>query len=250
MLCSAFSTRLMISRSTVSGDAPGYGKLHHHHRLLDVGNLVDAQVLQRQQPQAHQHDDDRDRRDRLLDAEVREEHGSSSGGRLRPDFAGPAAVATACPSLQRGGRIAQHAVALGEAGLERDTRPLRAVAIAERQRRPSATCRPLTRQANALSPSRTTDAAGSVSAAALRVSTRPSAYRPATSGCCLSLVEARPALRPGASSSWPPGFTRVTLPANSRSSKPWMRKPTCWPVFTSPMLSAETRPSKRRLAGR
>src|SRR5688500_1900176 len=27
MLCSGFSTRLMISRSTVSGDAPGYGKL-------------------------------------------------------------------------------------------------------------------------------------------------------------------------------------------------------------------------------
>ena len=78
MLCSAFSTRLMISRSTVSGDAPGYGKLTHHHRLLDVRDLVDAQILERQQPQAHEHDDDRNRGHRLLDAEIGEEHDSTS----------------------------------------------------------------------------------------------------------------------------------------------------------------------------
>ena len=44
------------------GRGAGVGDLHHQHRLLHVGQRVHAQVLDGEQPQAHQHDDDGHRR--------------------------------------------------------------------------------------------------------------------------------------------------------------------------------------------
>ena len=54
------------------------GDGHHQHRLLDVGDLVDAQLLQRQQAERHHRDDDHDHRDRALDRKVRQEHDAPS----------------------------------------------------------------------------------------------------------------------------------------------------------------------------
>ena len=77
MLCSAFSIAVDDLALDRLGRGARIGDRHHHHRLLDVGDLVHAQLVQREQPQAHQRDDDDDRRDRPLDAEVGEEHGEA-----------------------------------------------------------------------------------------------------------------------------------------------------------------------------
>jgi hypothetical protein len=80
MLCSGFSMRLTISRSTVSGEAPGYGMLTTSTGCSTSGSGSRAASCMASQAQAHQHDDDGDRRHRLLDAEVGKEHG------LLPDW--------------------------------------------------------------------------------------------------------------------------------------------------------------------
>src|SRR5471030_2148369 len=67
--CNDFSSRLTISRSTVSGEAPGYGILTMMKGIC-TGILVDAQFFQRHQAQAHHRDDQHDRRDRPLDTEI------------------------------------------------------------------------------------------------------------------------------------------------------------------------------------
>ena len=217
MLCSGFSTRLMISRSTVSGDAPGYGKLIDHHRLFDVGNLVDAQVLQRQQPQAHEHDDDRDRRDRLLDAEIRKEHGNLPGGLTsrRPRRAsriGAAAAPPVRPSAWRSETAAP-------CRPRRDRRAARTRRCARRDHRASArlsaSFSPFTRHANALSPSRTMDALGRLRCRGCCESRRALRRRgPRRSAAVFASSKAT------STSTWrvvifAAGLTRVTTPVNS-----------------------------------
>ena len=66
------------------GRRAGVVDADHQHRLLDIGDLVDAQLVQREQPERHQRDDDDDRGDRPLDAEVGEEHGVRSPSWRKP----------------------------------------------------------------------------------------------------------------------------------------------------------------------
>ena len=145
----------------------------------------------------------------------------------RRRWLGSAVVGPAWPSFSVAFGIAQHLVAFGEARLHRVRAGAR-IAIAERQRDllQLVVLHAPRERVVALAHHRCGWA--DVSAAVLRVSMRPSAYRPATFGCCFA------SSKPTSTSTWrvvtlAAGFTRVTLPVNSRSAKPWMRNHTCWP---------------------
>ena len=120
-----------MSRSTDLRRGARVREVDHHDRLLDVRDLVDAQILQREQAQAHEHDDDGNRRDRLLDAEIRKKHGVSllrRGSYFSATTAGLASTSPVdrLPVLERGVRKPQHLVAFGQARLDARYAPLRA----------------------------------------------------------------------------------------------------------------------------
>ena len=95
MLCSDFSMRLMISRSTVSGEAPGYGMLTTMTGCSTSGIWLTRSFFSASRPRHISAMIDHDRRDRPLDAEVGEEHGASFGSAATGagDAAGAAAPA-------------------------------------------------------------------------------------------------------------------------------------------------------------
>ena len=51
-ICSSIGS--MTSRSTVSGDAPGYGIGHRHDRRRDIRELVGLQLDEREDAEHHQ----------------------------------------------------------------------------------------------------------------------------------------------------------------------------------------------------
>ena len=115
--------------------------------------------------------------------------------------------------LQRGVREPQHLVAFGEPAAQRER-----AACARRDRRasapPSASFAPFTRQAYALSPSRTTDAPGRLSVALLRSRRGLRRTGRRRSAACFASSKAT------STSTWrvvtlAAGFTRVITPVNS-----------------------------------
>ena len=59
------STFFVTSLSTISGEAPGYSVIHHHHREVDVRELVHLQALVGEHAQHDQREHQHGREDRV-----------------------------------------------------------------------------------------------------------------------------------------------------------------------------------------
>src|SRR6188768_3200973 len=130
MLCSGFSTRLMISRSTVSGEAPGYGKEIDITGFSTSGIWLTRRFFSASNPR---------HMSTITIATVVTgclilKLERNMGLLLRYDGRHRSATALhGLAVLQRGARIPQHLVALGETAAQRKRTGTR-VAITERQR--------------------------------------------------------------------------------------------------------------------
>src|SRR6188508_1969682 len=138
MLCSGFSTRLMISRSTVSGDAPGYGKLTditgfstsgiwltrrffsasrpRHMSTITIATVVTGCLMLKLERNMTRLPDD------YLSLFLNDQRGLRFRSGLH-----------FLPVLQRGIREAEHLVAFGEPAAQGERTRAR-IALAERQR--------------------------------------------------------------------------------------------------------------------
>src|SRR6185503_11795382 len=119
MLCSAFSTRFTISRSTVSGEAPGYGIVTTMTGCSTSGMLFTRSFFRAMSPRhmsAMMITTVATGRRMLKSERIMRAPGGSLGRRGRGDRGGlrPRGL-HGLPILQERGRVAEHAVALREA---------------------------------------------------------------------------------------------------------------------------------------
>ena len=209
----------MISRSDRLRRGARVGNVTTITGCSTSGIWLTRSLLQREQAQAHQHDDDArpSATGRLM---LKLERNMAYFPLRRPARrwrAGAASSAPAWPSFSVDARIAQHRVARGQPALDHDSRRVRAIALAQRQR-------DLLQLAVLHAPgiclvavahrSRSPAASSAVRRCGLDAAFGIQAGHAAAAA---SRRRSPPAPRPGASWRWRPGSTRATLPANSCS---------------------------------
>ncbi len=95
----AYSSGLVTSASTTSGDAPGIGRQHQHEGQADVGHLLDAQPVVREEPEHGDADHHHGGEHRVVDRDAGDPHGGGPGGGDRDQDRRAAAAPGSRPAL-------------------------------------------------------------------------------------------------------------------------------------------------------